>query len=383
MADIFISYASEDQAVAAQLARAIESLGWTVWWDRRLRSGTDFAKEIGDQLECSRCVIVLWSGSSIASHWVRDEASEGLRRQLLVPVVVEAVQPPYGFRSIQAANLVGWKGDLAAPAFECIVSDLGSLLGAPTRAAASAAPPTVKAAPKPAPPPPLESSPAPSAAPAAGTRVRWALGLGLALVGGGAYLLGSRGAQAPAAPDIARTDLAARAASEAENARVAAAATSAAEAARRAPAQQSRPEERRQAGAKVAADRAATPITKLTMSATDVAPPRDAAAPKAGPPPPASQAAPTTSPKPAQAAPTRITFVNQTRDAVEVYWINFQDQKQRYARLAPGESYEQPTYVSHRWVVLDAGSQEELARTVGTAEPTTLRVVRQPVGLVR
>ena len=124
MADIFISYASEDQDCAAKVAHALESSGHSVWWDRRLRSGTDFTKEIGQQLDAARCVIVLWSKASVDSAWVRDEAAEGQRRQVLLPVKIEAVQPPYGFRGLQTASLVGWRGDAGAPEFVGILADL-------------------------------------------------------------------------------------------------------------------------------------------------------------------------------------------------------------------------------------------------------------------
>ena len=48
---------------------------------------------------------------------------------------------------------------------------------------------------------------------------------------------------------------------------------------------------------------------------------------------------------------TSITFVNQTRRPVRVYWINYKGDRQFYAEVAPGRSYDQQTYVTHPWVV--------------------------------
>ena len=42
MSDIFISYKREDQATARQLANALETEGWTIWWDPKLRAGEHF-----------------------------------------------------------------------------------------------------------------------------------------------------------------------------------------------------------------------------------------------------------------------------------------------------------------------------------------------------
>ena len=42
MADIFISYSSEDREQAHRIADALESEGWQVWWDRTMLPGTDF-----------------------------------------------------------------------------------------------------------------------------------------------------------------------------------------------------------------------------------------------------------------------------------------------------------------------------------------------------
>src|SRR5262245_3319705 len=111
MADIFLSYAREDEAHARLLASALHSRGWSVWWDRHIPAGRDFNRFIEEQLSHARCIVVLWSKASVASHFVRDEAAEGIADGRLVPVLIEAVRQPIGFRQFQAANLVDWRSE--------------------------------------------------------------------------------------------------------------------------------------------------------------------------------------------------------------------------------------------------------------------------------
>ena len=49
------------------LPMRLESEGWTVWWDPKLRAGDDFDEVIEKVLDESRCVIVLWSKMSLKS----------------------------------------------------------------------------------------------------------------------------------------------------------------------------------------------------------------------------------------------------------------------------------------------------------------------------
>jgi hypothetical protein len=44
MADIFLSYASEDRELIEPLVEILEAQGWTLWWDRELIAGPSFAQ---------------------------------------------------------------------------------------------------------------------------------------------------------------------------------------------------------------------------------------------------------------------------------------------------------------------------------------------------
>jgi hypothetical protein len=132
MADIFISYANEDRDSAARFAAHLESIGWRVWWDRRIPAGRTWRAVLAEALVDARCMIVLWSENSVESPWVAEEAEEARRLgKKLVPVLIQRVEPPMGFRTIQAADLTGWDGSADDPALRQLIADLQSLIGTP------------------------------------------------------------------------------------------------------------------------------------------------------------------------------------------------------------------------------------------------------------
>lgn len=100
MSDIFISYTSEDRTKAETLASTLEQQGWSVWWDRTIPAGKTFDEVIEEAIDAARCVVVLWSNSSVTSRWVHTEAEEGARRNILVPVLIEKVNIPLAFHRI-------------------------------------------------------------------------------------------------------------------------------------------------------------------------------------------------------------------------------------------------------------------------------------------
>jgi WD40 repeat protein len=117
MADIFISYKSEERALPEALASDLRAAGYSVWWDVDLVGGTTFRAQILEQLTTARAVIVIWTPASVGSEFVLDEADHAKREGKLIPVRVQELDPryiPFGHGQTQA----------------CLLSDRPRILGA-------------------------------------------------------------------------------------------------------------------------------------------------------------------------------------------------------------------------------------------------------------
>lgn len=115
MADVFLSYAREDRARAEQVASALTQAGLDVFWDNEIPPGTTWADFIEQKLAQCKALIVLWSHHSTTSQWVREEARMGRDKGVLIPVMVDDSNPPFGFGEVQSANLADWNGALDDP----------------------------------------------------------------------------------------------------------------------------------------------------------------------------------------------------------------------------------------------------------------------------
>ncbi len=102
---IFVSYSRTDQKHVLPLVTALEQAGYSVWWDGLLEGGQRFLKTTESALENARAVVVLWTADSVNSHWVHDEATRGRDRRCLVPLAMDGITPPLGFRQFQTIPL--------------------------------------------------------------------------------------------------------------------------------------------------------------------------------------------------------------------------------------------------------------------------------------
>jgi len=143
--DIFISYARSDRARVATIAAALADEGFDVWWDPKIEPGETFRGGIEKALTAAKCVVVVWSKDSVKRNWVIEEAQEGLDRQVLVPILLDDVvnELPRGFKSVQAADLTGWRGGRDDPNWQVVkarVAGLAQPSGTPGTAALASAP---------------------------------------------------------------------------------------------------------------------------------------------------------------------------------------------------------------------------------------------------
>lgn len=128
MADVFISYASEDRNRVRPLADALQQRGFKVWWDRSLAAGQDYTAIIERELKTAKAVIVVWTQSSATSTFVRDEAGRARDDGRLVPVMLDRVDLPLGFGAFQAEDFTRWNGGANAPQMQILEEALKAKL---------------------------------------------------------------------------------------------------------------------------------------------------------------------------------------------------------------------------------------------------------------
>jgi TolB-like protein/Tfp pilus assembly protein PilF len=146
-ATVFLSYARADKDRAVMLVQALQAAGLEVWWDTLIEGGAEFARTIEAALHTCDAVVVVWSRASVGSDWVLDEAARGRDLRKLVPVSLDGVEPPMGFRRYHSINFAGWDGGTRSPEVQAVVRGVMALDGrsspAPVPAhTASAAPPS-------------------------------------------------------------------------------------------------------------------------------------------------------------------------------------------------------------------------------------------------
>lgn len=97
---VFVSYGRDDIAVARALVEHLRACGVAVTWDQDLDGGTDFEDAIRRAIGRAPAVVVVWSGASVGSAFVKDEARMALEDDKLVTTHVAGFDfksVPFGF----------------------------------------------------------------------------------------------------------------------------------------------------------------------------------------------------------------------------------------------------------------------------------------------
>ena len=136
MADLFVSYARNDEQTAVRVSQCLSDAGYQVWRDDQLPAHRAYAEVIEERLKGAKAVIVLWSAEAAKSQWVRAEADAARVAGTLVQASLDGSLPPMPFNQIQCADLMRWTGETAAPGWRKLLDSIAAL-----------APPTAERAP--------------------------------------------------------------------------------------------------------------------------------------------------------------------------------------------------------------------------------------------
>jgi adenylate cyclase len=128
VADVFISYARADEAVARRVAKALQSAGLDVWWDADLPAHRAYSEIIERNLEEAKAVVALWSKEAAKSQWVRAEADFARNAGKLVQAQLDGTMPPIPFNQIQCADLKGWRGSTTHPGWAKLKGSVEALV---------------------------------------------------------------------------------------------------------------------------------------------------------------------------------------------------------------------------------------------------------------
>ncbi len=126
---VFLSYSRDDQKRALPIIQLLEDAGFSVWWDGLIEGGARFSRTTEDALERAKAIVVLWSATSNNSHWVQDEATRGRDRRCLVPLSIDGSEAPLGFRQFQVIDARPAKVKPTTAEMQNLISAVAALHG--------------------------------------------------------------------------------------------------------------------------------------------------------------------------------------------------------------------------------------------------------------
>jgi formylglycine-generating enzyme required for sulfatase activity len=115
MADIFISFKTDDTPRVQAIYDGFRARGLTVFWSNDIPAGAlNYQAIIKDELLKAPVVVVVWTRNSVQSHPVAQEGAQAERANKLFQVLLDDIEPidfPMEVRfKAQKTMLLGWTG---------------------------------------------------------------------------------------------------------------------------------------------------------------------------------------------------------------------------------------------------------------------------------
>ncbi|MDP2687116.1 MAG: toll/interleukin-1 receptor domain-containing protein [Aequorivita sp.] len=119
---IFISYSRRDTEYVSSLVIALRKQGFEVWFDKNIRTGTDWDDTIEEELKKADALVLILSKTSVASDNVKDEISFAMGLDKPVsPIKIEECDVPMRLARKQFIDFESLGHEVG---FERLVKDL-------------------------------------------------------------------------------------------------------------------------------------------------------------------------------------------------------------------------------------------------------------------
>lgn len=146
---VFLSYSSQDTALAQAIRSVLESADWSCWFGPRdISSGLHFAEEIVHALSEARLILLIYSSASLLSPYVQREIAIAVSLgKPILPMRIANVSPTAAMRFyLQPYQFYEALGRPIEPHLERLPSQVAALLRAPAdvRDLSSAPPPWIR-----------------------------------------------------------------------------------------------------------------------------------------------------------------------------------------------------------------------------------------------
>ena len=130
MTDVYLAYAREDRESVRILSEMLQFEGWDVWLDPSEQTGETSAA-VDMKLASAGAIVVVWSGYSRHSDYVRSEAATGLYKNKLIQVALDTDGAPGPFDQVEVVDLGGWTGERDNPQWRRVTAAVRLYAGAP------------------------------------------------------------------------------------------------------------------------------------------------------------------------------------------------------------------------------------------------------------
>jgi hypothetical protein len=119
---IFISYSRRDTEYVSTLVEALRKQGFDVWFDKNIRTGTDWDDTIEEEVKKADAIVLILSKTSVASENVKDEISYAIGLDKPVnPIKIEECEVPMRLARRQFVDFTTMGHEAG---FERLVNDL-------------------------------------------------------------------------------------------------------------------------------------------------------------------------------------------------------------------------------------------------------------------